>query len=59
MKTFIRSNVFLTAAEKAALKKIARRRRVSTAMVIREFLDKGLDLPVSTTPYSHVAGSRG
>jgi hypothetical protein len=58
MKAFIRSNVFLTAPEKAALRKIARRRKISTATVIREFLDKGLNLPASTTVFSHVAGPR-
>ena len=56
MKTFIRSNVYLTAPEKTALQRIARRRKVSASAVIREFLDKGLNLPASTTPYSHVAG---
>ncbi len=59
MKTFIRTNIFLTTVEREALKKIARRRKVSTATVIREFLDRGLNLATSTTPYSHVAGSRG
>jgi hypothetical protein len=58
MKPFIRSNVYLTAPEKAALRKIARRRKVSASTVIREFLDKGLKLAASTTPFSHVADSR-
>ena len=58
MKNFVRSNVFLTAVEKAALKRIARRRKVSAATVLREFLDKALNLTPGVTEHSHVSGAR-
>jgi hypothetical protein len=54
MEHFIRSNVFLSAAEKAALNKIARKRKVSASSVLREVLDKGLNLAPSTTDHSHI-----
>jgi hypothetical protein len=54
MGHFIRSNVFLSAAEKVALNKIARKRKVSASSVLREVLDKALGLTPSTTAHSHV-----
>jgi hypothetical protein len=56
--TFIRSNLFLTSTEKQALRKIAKRRKVSAATVIREILDAALGLPPSTTQFSHAPGTR-
>ena len=51
MKTFIRTNVFLTVTERDALKKISRRRKVSAATVLRELLDKALNLPNIISPH--------
>jgi hypothetical protein len=55
MKNFIRTNIYLSAAQKVALKKISRRRKVSAALALRELLDAALNLAASTTPYSHCA----
>jgi hypothetical protein len=51
---FVRSNVFLSVDQKSALSKIARRRKISAASVLREILDKGLSLVSSTTDHSHI-----
>jgi hypothetical protein len=53
MKNFIRTNIYLSAAQKAAMRKISRRRKVSAAEVLRELLDAALNVAASTTPYSH------
>ena len=58
MKTFIRTNVFLTVTERDALKKLARRRKVSAATVLRELLDRALNLPTIISPSSHVSSAR-
>ena len=58
MKTFIRTNIFLTTSERDALKKLARRRKVSAATVLRELLDRALNLPNIISPSSHVSTAR-
>jgi hypothetical protein len=58
MKTFIRTNIYLSSPQRVALKKISRRRKVSAATVLRELIDKALNLPSSVTEHSHVCGAR-
>ena len=52
---FVRTNFFITDVERVALQKLALKRNTSIAAVIREFLDKALGLPVSSTVHSHPA----
>jgi hypothetical protein len=44
MEKFVHTHMFLSVAERDALKKLACKRKVSAASVLREILDKGLDL---------------
>ena len=54
MEQFVRSNVFLSIAERAALNKIARNRKVSASSVLRQLIDKALNLAPTFSDHSHV-----
>lgn len=55
MTTFVRTNIFLTTEERTLLQKLAVKRKISTAAVLREFVDKGLGLTAARTVHSHPA----
>ena len=58
MKNLIRTNVFLSGAQRTALAKIARRRKVSSATVLRELVDAAFHLTGGATPFSHPVQNR-